>query len=90
MKLLLFSLSLSHTHTLTHTLPPHCIHRTHIQIQEIKEAVELPLTHPELYEEIGIRPPKGVVLYGEPGEITTCQFIFLYILDRTPFDTTLN
>lgn len=38
------------------------------KIQEIKEAVELPLTHPELYEEIGIRPPKGVVLYGEPGE----------------------
>jgi len=37
------------------------------QIQEIKEAVELPLTHPELYEEIGIRPPKGVILYGEPG-----------------------
>jgi 26S proteasome regulatory subunit T2 len=37
------------------------------QIQEIKEAVELPLTHPELYDEIGIRPPKGVVLYGEPG-----------------------
>jgi 26S proteasome regulatory subunit T2 len=40
------------------------------QIQEIKEAVELPLTHPELYEEIGIKPPKGVVLYGEPGEST--------------------
>lgn len=39
----------------------------HDQIQEIKEAVEMPLTHPELYEEIGIRPPKGVVLYGEPG-----------------------
>lgn len=37
------------------------------QIQEIKEAVELPLTHPELYEGIGIRPPKGVILYGEPG-----------------------
>jgi len=37
------------------------------QIQEIKEAVELPLTHPELYEEIGIKPPKGVILYGEPG-----------------------
>lgn len=29
------------------------------QIQEIKEAVELPLTHPELYEEMGIKPPKG-------------------------------
>jgi len=37
------------------------------QIQEIKEAVELPLTHPELYEEIGIKPPKGVILYGCPG-----------------------
>ncbi len=37
------------------------------QIQEIKEAVELPFTHPELYEDIGIKPPKGVILYGEPG-----------------------
>jgi len=27
----------------------------------------LPLTHPELYEEVGIKPPKGVILYGEPG-----------------------
>ena len=32
------------------------------QIQEIKEAVELPLTHPELYEDIGIKPPKVRVL----------------------------
>merc|ERR1711936_1146196 len=37
------------------------------QIQEIKESVELPLTHPEYYEEMGIRPPKGVILYGPPG-----------------------
>mmetsp|Transcript_21856 Transcript_21856/g.49498 ORF Transcript_21856/g.49498 Transcript_21856/m.49498 type:complete len:449 (+) Transcript_21856:207-1553(+) len=37
------------------------------QIQEIKEAVELPLAHPELYEDIGIKPPKGVILYGVPG-----------------------
>lgn len=37
------------------------------QIQEIKESVELPLTNPELYEEMGIRPPKGVILYGLPG-----------------------
>ncbi|KAI9280694.1 26S protease regulatory subunit 4 [Sporodiniella umbellata] len=37
------------------------------QIQEIKEAVELPLTRPELYEEMGIKPPKGVILYGVPG-----------------------
>merc|ERR1712170_218843 len=37
------------------------------QIQEIKESVELPLTNPELYEDIGINAPKGVILYGEPG-----------------------
>lgn len=37
------------------------------QIREVKEAVELPLTHPELYEEMGIAPPKGVILYGAPG-----------------------
>jgi len=37
------------------------------QIQEIKESVELPLTHPEYYEEMGIKPPKGVILYGLPG-----------------------
>ena len=30
------------------------------QIRDIKEAVEVPLTHPELYEEMGIQPPKGV------------------------------
>jgi hypothetical protein len=34
------------------------------QIQEIKEAVELPLTHPELYEDIGIKPPKVGVSLG--------------------------
>ncbi|CAG8702443.1 5203_t:CDS:2, partial [Cetraspora pellucida] len=33
------------------------------QIQGIKESVELLLTHPELYEEMGIKPPKGVILY---------------------------
>ena len=38
-----------------------------IFLQEIKESVELPLTHPEYYEEMGIRPPKGVILYGPPG-----------------------
>jgi len=37
------------------------------QIMEIKEAVELPLTHPEYYEEMGIKAPKGVILYGPPG-----------------------
>ena len=32
-----------------------------------QESVELPLTHPELYEDIGIKPPKGVIFYGPPG-----------------------
>ena len=37
------------------------------QIQEIKEVVELPLKKPELFKKVGITPPKGVLLYGEPG-----------------------
>ena len=37
------------------------------QKQEIKEAVELPLTHFDLYKKIGIDPPRGVLLYGPPG-----------------------
>ncbi len=37
------------------------------QIMEVKEAVELPLTRPDLYEEMGISSPKGVLLYGPPG-----------------------
>ncbi len=37
------------------------------QIQEIKEAVELPLAHLEFYEDIGIKPLKGVILCGEAG-----------------------
>merc|ERR1712070_817141 len=38
-----------------------------IQKQEIREAVELPLTHGDLYAQIGIDPPRGVLLYGPPG-----------------------
>jgi proteasome regulatory subunit len=37
------------------------------QIQEIRETVELPLTQPEIFSEIGIEPPRGVLLYGLPG-----------------------
>jgi proteasome regulatory subunit len=37
------------------------------QIEEIREAVELPLLKPKLFEEVGIEPPKGVMLYGPPG-----------------------
>ncbi|XP_013858953.1 26S protease regulatory subunit 6B-like [Austrofundulus limnaeus] len=38
-----------------------------IQKQEVREAVELPLTHFELYKQIGIDPPRGVLMYGPPG-----------------------
>ena len=38
-----------------------------IQKQEIREAVELPLTHAGLYQQLGIDPPRGVLLYGPPG-----------------------
>ncbi|KAH8312277.1 hypothetical protein KR044_010054 [Drosophila immigrans] len=38
-----------------------------MQKQEIREAVELPLTHAHLYKQIGIDPPRGVLLYGPPG-----------------------
>merc|ERR1712139_562286 len=38
-----------------------------IQKQEIREAVELPLTHHDLYRQIGIDPPRGVLMYGPPG-----------------------
>ncbi|MBU0615306.1 MAG: proteasome-activating nucleotidase [Nanoarchaeota archaeon] len=37
------------------------------QINEIKEVIELPLKKPKLFEEIGIKPPKGILLYGPPG-----------------------
>jgi 26S proteasome regulatory subunit T2 len=53
-------------------------------IQKIKEVVELPLTHPELYEDIGIKPPKGVILYGEPGTLVMTFFI-LHIKNSLKF-----
>jgi proteasome regulatory subunit len=37
------------------------------QIQEIRETVELPLTNPGIFKDIGIEPPRGVLLYGLPG-----------------------
>jgi len=37
------------------------------QVMEIKEVIELPIKHPELFESLGVAQPKGVLLYGPPG-----------------------
>jgi len=39
----------------------------HEELQRIREMVELPLKHPELFRHLGIEPPKGVILWGPPG-----------------------
>lgn len=56
------------------------------QIKEVKEVIELPIKHPEIFDALGIAQPKGVLLYGPPGtgktllaravaHHTDCQFI---------------
>jgi len=39
----------------------------HDQIRDIREIIELPLAKPELFKKVGIKPPKGVLLFGPPG-----------------------
>jgi 26S proteasome regulatory subunit T5 len=37
------------------------------QIEELREAIVLPITHKHLFDAVGIRPPKGVLMYGSLG-----------------------
>ncbi|GAB4833621.1 AAA ATPase cdc48 [Ancistrocladus abbreviatus] len=39
----------------------------HKQMAQIRELLELPLRHPQLFKSIGVKPPKGILLYGPPG-----------------------
>jgi transitional endoplasmic reticulum ATPase len=39
----------------------------HEEVKKVREMIELPLKHPELFERLGIDPPKGILLHGPPG-----------------------
>ena len=43
------------------------------QMAQIRELVELPLRHPQLFKTIGVKPPKGILLFGPPGSGTVWQ-----------------
>ena len=60
---------------LTFLPPTQDIGGNDIQKQEIREAVELPLTQHELYKQIGIDPPRGVLLWGPPGTGVTLHLL---------------
>lgn len=39
------------------------------QMAQIREMIELPLRHPQLFKTLGVKPPRGVLLFGPPGKI---------------------
>lgn len=56
---------------------------------QIRELVELPLRHPQLFKTIGVKPPKGILLYGPPGSGTTFTHPFCQSFCLVPSLTTL-
>ena len=48
---------------------------------QIKEMVELPLRHPQLFKAIGVKPPRGILMYGPPGagKFVVCLFVCLFV-----------
>jgi transitional endoplasmic reticulum ATPase len=55
------------TETVTRTVTYEDIGGLERELQRVREMIELPLKHPELFERLGIEPPKGVLLHGPPG-----------------------
>ncbi len=54
------------------------------EVQKIREMVELPMRHPELFDKIGVEAPKGVLLYGPPGTGKTIREIFSQAEENSP------
>eukprot|EP00953_Heterococcus_sp_UTEX-ZZ885_P021620 12056-Heterococcus_DN1.PRE.1 len=44
-------------------------------LQEVRELIEYPLTHPEVYAHLGIEPPRGILLHGPPGCVVGCCYV---------------
>ena len=49
------------------------------QLAQIKEMVELPLRHPQLFKAIGVKPPRGILLYGPPGVLVTSILLLFFV-----------
>jgi ATP-dependent 26S proteasome regulatory subunit len=54
------------------------------QIRDLREAIELPLMNPEIFLRVGIKPPKGVLLYGPPGACLSLAFWLVAHLSQAP------
>ncbi|KAA8583275.1 hypothetical protein FQN60_015821, partial [Etheostoma spectabile] len=56
------------------------------QIRELREVIELPLTNPELFQRVGIIPPKGCLLYGPPAVASQLDCNFLKVVSSSIVD----
>ena len=59
------------------------------QIRELREVIELPLLNPELFQRVGITPPKGCLLYGPPGNYAVINWLKTDRLDLLTYECQL-
>ena len=71
-----------HDHALTSVTCLHALCLRLVQIEKMREVVELPMLHPEKFVALGIDPPKGVLCYGPPGR--QCRARFRTFTDAPP------